>query len=137
MAICASILFAASARAVGPEVRDSAGLFSPAAVQQADAAIQKIQKELGKELLIETFAGVPENRKADYSRSREEFFTTFVRERAHAARLNGIYVLVKEVIDNCIDEHMMGYGKNIDVKITDQHFRRLPHVQTANRVSQT
>src|SRR6185436_14095700 len=31
-----------------------------------------------------------------------------------------IYVLVKEVIDNCIDEHMMGYGKNIDVQITDQ-----------------
>ncbi|MCU0369081.1 MAG: type IIA DNA topoisomerase subunit B, partial [Cyclobacteriaceae bacterium] len=34
---------------------------------------------------------------------------------------DGIYVLVKEVIDNCIDEHMMGYGKTIDVKITDQH----------------
>lgn len=33
---------------------------------------------------------------------------------------DGIYVLVKEVIDNCIDEHMMGYGKVIDVTITDQ-----------------
>ncbi|MDH4092288.1 MAG: type IIA DNA topoisomerase subunit B [Cyclobacteriaceae bacterium] len=33
---------------------------------------------------------------------------------------DGIYVLVKEVMDNCIDEHMMGYGKTIDVKITDQ-----------------
>jgi topoisomerase-4 subunit B len=32
---------------------------------------------------------------------------------------DGIYVLVKEVIDNCIDEHMMGYGKIIDVKITE------------------
>ncbi len=32
---------------------------------------------------------------------------------------DGIYVLVKEVIDNCIDEHMMGYGKNIDVHITE------------------
>jgi topoisomerase IV subunit B len=32
---------------------------------------------------------------------------------------DGIYVLVKEVVDNCIDEHMMGYGKNIDVTITD------------------
>lgn len=32
---------------------------------------------------------------------------------------DGIYVLVKEVIDNSIDEHMMGYGKVIDVKITD------------------
>lgn len=33
---------------------------------------------------------------------------------------DGIYVLVKEVIDNSIDEHMMGHGKTIDVKITDQ-----------------
>jgi topoisomerase-4 subunit B len=38
-----------------------------------------------------------------------------------SAKDDGIYVLVKEVIDNCIDEHMMGYGKSIDVKITDQH----------------
>ncbi|MFZ6011025.1 MAG: DNA topoisomerase IV subunit B [Bacteroidota bacterium] len=32
---------------------------------------------------------------------------------------DGIYVLVKEVIDNCIDEHMMGYGKTIDVTINE------------------
>lgn len=32
---------------------------------------------------------------------------------------DGIYVLVKETIDNSIDEHMMGYGKVIDVTITD------------------
>lgn len=37
-----------------------------------------------------------------------------------SAKDDGIYVLVKEVMDNCIDEHMMGYGKTIDVKITDQ-----------------
>jgi topoisomerase IV subunit B len=36
-----------------------------------------------------------------------------------SAKDDGIYVLVKEVVDNCIDEHMMGYGKNIDVTITD------------------
>jgi len=33
---------------------------------------------------------------------------------------DGIYVLVKEVVDNCIDEHMMGYGKTIEIKITEQ-----------------
>lgn len=33
---------------------------------------------------------------------------------------DGIYVLVKEVVDNSIDEHMMGYGKTIDIKITDK-----------------
>jgi len=37
-----------------------------------------------------------------------------------SAKDDGIYVLVKEVVDNSIDEHMMGYGKAIDVKITDQ-----------------
>src|SRR5437762_1834760 len=30
---------------------------------------------------------------------------------------DGIYVLVKEVLDNCIDEHMMGYGKQIELTI--------------------
>src|SRR6478736_5346834 len=33
---------------------------------------------------------------------------------------DGIYVLVKEVIDNCIDEHTMGYGKHVDVQIKDK-----------------
>lgn len=33
---------------------------------------------------------------------------------------DGIYVLVKEVMDNSIDEHMMGHGKTIDIKITDK-----------------
>jgi topoisomerase-4 subunit B len=30
---------------------------------------------------------------------------------------DGIYVLVKEVIDNCIDEFAMGYGKTIEVTV--------------------
>jgi topoisomerase-4 subunit B len=32
---------------------------------------------------------------------------------------DGIYVLLKEVIDNSIDEHMMGHGKQIDIEIKD------------------
>jgi len=34
-----------------------------------------------------------------------------------AAPDDGIYILLKEVFDNCIDEYVMGHGKNIDVKI--------------------
>lgn len=30
---------------------------------------------------------------------------------------DGIYVLVKEVLDNCIDEYVMGYGKQIDIQL--------------------
>jgi|UniRef100_UPI004047C219 topoisomerase IV subunit B len=32
---------------------------------------------------------------------------------------DGIYVLVKEILDNSIDEHMMGHGRVIEVKITE------------------
>lgn len=33
---------------------------------------------------------------------------------------DGVYVLIKEVIDNCIDEHTMGYGKQIEITIKDK-----------------
>lgn len=36
-----------------------------------------------------------------------------------AAADDGIYILVKEVIDNCIDEFVMGNGKRIEVKVKD------------------
>lgn len=35
------------------------------------------------------------------------------------SRDDGIYVLLKEVIDNSIDEYVMGYGKQIDVTVKD------------------
>ena len=34
---------------------------------------------------------------------------------------DGVYVLLKEVMDNALDEYMMGYGKKIDVSI--KHFQ--------------
>ncbi|MHA4807567.1 DNA topoisomerase IV subunit B [Flavitalea flava] len=30
---------------------------------------------------------------------------------------DGIYVMIKEVLDNCIDEHTMGYGKQVEINI--------------------
>ena len=36
-----------------------------------------------------------------------------------SAQDDGIYVLVKEILDNSIDEHMMGHGRSIDVKISE------------------
>ena len=32
---------------------------------------------------------------------------------------DGIYVLIKEVLDNAIDEYMMGFGKQIDLNVTE------------------
>jgi topoisomerase IV subunit B len=36
---------------------------------------------------------------------------------------DGIYVLLKEIIDNSIDEYVMGFGKRIDIKVSDEEVR--------------
>lgn len=36
---------------------------------------------------------------------------------------DGIYVLLKEVIDNSIDEHVMGFGKDIEIRIEEGEVR--------------
>ncbi len=33
---------------------------------------------------------------------------------------DGVYVLLKEVMDNCIDEYVMGFGKRIEISIKDR-----------------
>ena len=34
---------------------------------------------------------------------------------------DGIYILLKEVVDNCIDEFIMGHGKTIEIKASGQN----------------
>ncbi|MFV0237945.1 MAG: DNA topoisomerase IV subunit B [Flavobacteriales bacterium] len=54
---------------------------------------------------------------------------------------DGIYILLKEVIDNSIDEFVMGYGKTIEVSIKDQavtirdYGRGIPLGKTIDAVS--
>jgi topoisomerase-4 subunit B len=36
---------------------------------------------------------------------------------------DGVYVMLKEVMDNAVDEYMMGFGKKIDVSINDREVR--------------
>jgi topoisomerase-4 subunit B len=36
---------------------------------------------------------------------------------------DGVYVLLKEVMDNAVDEYMMGFGKKIDVSITGKEVK--------------
>jgi len=36
---------------------------------------------------------------------------------------DGIYVLIKEVLDNSIDEYVMGFGKKIEIEIVDRKIR--------------
>jgi topoisomerase-4 subunit B len=36
---------------------------------------------------------------------------------------DGIYVLFKEIIDNAVDEYIMGYGKKINIELTDDQIK--------------
>jgi topoisomerase-4 subunit B len=36
---------------------------------------------------------------------------------------DGVYVLIKEIIDNCIDEHVMGFGKSIEIEMGRESVR--------------
>ena len=36
---------------------------------------------------------------------------------------DGIYLMVKEIVDNAIDEHIMGYGKTIEVEVNGKLVR--------------
>lgn len=36
---------------------------------------------------------------------------------------DGIYILLKEILDNAIDEHTMGYGKTVDITVTEQEVK--------------
>ena len=55
---------------------------------------------------------------------------------------DGIYVLLKEVIDNGIDEHIMGHGKRIEITLDGQdvtirdYGRGIPHGKLVECVSQ-
>ena len=54
---------------------------------------------------------------------------------------DGIYVLLKEVIDNSIDEHLMGHGKTIEISIKEgavqvrDYGRGIPHGAVVDCVS--
>ncbi len=38
---------------------------------------------------------------------------------------DGIYILIKEVIDNAVDEYIMGYGKRVDISIEENGYCRV------------
>ncbi len=88
----------ARAWAVVPEVKDGAGFFTPGALTKANAQITEIQKKFRKDLLIETFPGVPADKAEAFGKldkqGRSRFFQDWAIERARGERVEGIYVLI-------------------------------------------
>src|SRR5438132_967208 len=90
LAVCLTAAAAAPLRAA---VVDEAGYFSAEAVRRADEDIQEVRRQTGKDLVIETVKGVPEDQaRAVRSLSktgRDEFFTRWAEERARDRAVDG------------------------------------------------
>jgi uncharacterized membrane protein YgcG len=99
-----AVLFAGGlvvARAAPPEesfVHDGAGLFSPAAVEKADAAIAAMRRSEGQGLVVETFPTVPPDRaravRSMSRKARADFFRQWAADRAGALKVEGVYLLI-------------------------------------------
>ncbi len=92
------LMLARPAVALTPEVKDSASLFKPETARQANALIAEIKQRYKKDLLIETFAQVPEGKDGNAvsadGKASPPFFRDWAAQRAREAGVNGIYVLV-------------------------------------------
>jgi uncharacterized protein len=84
--------------AVAPEVKDDGKFFSAEAIKKANAQLRDIARLYEKDLLIETFATPPGDQAEKVKKmSREEraqFFRKWAQDRAEAAVVNGVYILI-------------------------------------------
>lgn len=77
------------------KVTDHAKIFTPEAVEQANKVIEQIREAHHKDLVIETFASLPEDLKDEYSpENAAQFFQKWMNQRARELKVNGVYVLI-------------------------------------------
>src|SRR5205809_5373766 len=81
--------------ALTPEVKDDAGIFKKETIKQANQEIKQLKDLYKEDLLIETYKEIPADRKGEYSKEQKnEFFQKWARDRAKAAGVNGVYMLI-------------------------------------------
>src|SRR5581483_2581807 len=92
LTLLACLLFAVTANA---QVRDDGGFFSADAVDRANSAIGQMKQETGRDLLIETFPSIPQERADQYrADNAAEFFREWANARGQAAHVKGVYILI-------------------------------------------
>jgi hypothetical protein len=91
-----------TARAARPvrekPIKDGAKFFSEEAVKKATEDVRALAKKYGKDLVIETFAQVPEDDlekvKAMTREQRSDYFRDWARKRVKDEKVEGVYVLI-------------------------------------------
>jgi uncharacterized membrane protein YgcG len=98
VALIGWLTLAGPAAALTPEVKDEAGFFKPETVRKANETIKRIKQQHKKDLVIETFAHIPDGKEKEAvgadAKAREQFFRDWAVQRARESGVDGIYVLV-------------------------------------------
>jgi uncharacterized protein len=98
LALGVALAGAGRAGAVAPEIKDDGKFFSAEAIKKANDRIRELARKYGRDLLIETYPAVPagqaEKVKGMSRDERTRFFQAWAQERAEAAVVNGVYMLV-------------------------------------------
>src|SRR6516162_8144247 len=96
--VLGALTFAGRAAAVAPEIKDDGKFFSAEAVKKANKQIREIARKYDRDLLIETVAAVPgdqaERVKGMSAQERSKFFYNWASDRAEAAVVHGVYILI-------------------------------------------
>ena len=77
------------------QVNDRAGIFSPGAVERAEAVLGQIQSRHGRRLLVETYPEIPAERKWElWDKSKDQLFRDWAVERGRSEHVRGVVVLI-------------------------------------------
>jgi len=100
-------------QAATPGVVDNAHILQADTVSKVSAALGELKQKYKKDVLIETFASIPADKKDSYNPdTKAAFFSEWTKARETAEQVNGVYVLI------CMDPpHLqLGVGEK-----TQQH----------------
>ena len=82
-------------RPATPKISDEAGFFSKEAVEKATDKLNDIQRRFKVEVVIETYAAIPDAMKADYKpENKADYFKQWAEKRAMHQSVKGVYTLI-------------------------------------------
>jgi uncharacterized membrane protein YgcG len=77
------------------QVWDEAHFFKPKTLEQIDEMLQEIHARFGKDLMIETFASIPDDLKPALQRDgKDKFYQTWTNSEGLQLEVNGLLILV-------------------------------------------
>jgi uncharacterized membrane protein YgcG len=93
--LAAFIAWPARASAGEHQVWDEAHLFKLDTLDQVNATLQQINERFDKDLMVETFASIPDDFKQRYTdQDREKFYDGWAIAEARQLGINGILILI-------------------------------------------